>query len=131
MIYCIVRIHGLHHVCFSVLNLLVEPSHAPSACASAAQAPCSRFVWVMFVVGFMSVLSLFVNCMSFAGQEMCECSTHQIAHPGTQLHSVDYVYDSPRRFARFISSYMIRDAPIYPRHRVLYLSPCEGCRPCY
>jgi hypothetical protein len=37
----------------------------------------------MFVVGFMSVLSLFVNCMSSAGQEMCECSTHQIAHPGT------------------------------------------------
>jgi hypothetical protein len=37
----------------------------------------------MCVVGFMSVLSLFVNCMSSAGQEMCECSTHQIAHPGS------------------------------------------------
>ena len=37
------------------------------------------------------------------------------------LHSLaDYVYGSPRRFARFISSCMIRGAPIYPRYRDLY-----------
>jgi len=49
---------------------------------------------------------------------MCECSTHQIAHPGTQLHLVDYVYDSPRRFALLISSCMIKGAPIYPCFQV-------------
>jgi hypothetical protein len=65
------------------VRLVCVSSHAPSACASAAQAPCSWLSSVVFVVGFMSVLSLFVNCMSSAGQEMCECSTHQIAHPGS------------------------------------------------
>jgi hypothetical protein len=61
-----------------------EPLGLPRfAWAGAAQAPCPWLWEVVRVVGFMSVLSLFVNCMSSAGQEMCECSTHQIAHPGS------------------------------------------------
>ena len=42
------------------------------------------------------------------------------------LHSADYVYSSPRCFARFISSCMIRGAPIYPRFPCVTRSPCDG-----
>jgi hypothetical protein len=55
----------------------------------------------MFVAGFMYVLSLFVNCMSFVGQEMCECSTHQIAHPGT--HCIQLIMFTARPNALPIS----------------------------
>ncbi len=67
------------------------------------------------------VFILYIHNRQVLHRQLCECSTHQIAHPGSlRIHLADYVYGSPRRFARFTSCCMIRGAPIYPRHRDLY-----------
>ena len=48
------------------------------------------------------VFVVFVLCMSFclfALGHRCDCPTHQIAQPGTHLHSMTIVYALPDRFA--------------------------------
>ena len=70
---------------------------------------------------------LYVYLMSSDCRYVCECSTHQIALLCSLCtHTADYVYGSPRCFARFISSCMIRGAPIYPRFPCVTRSPCDG-----
>jgi hypothetical protein len=38
---------------------LLGMAHAPTACASAAQAPCCWFAWLLFMSGLTLLFSLF------------------------------------------------------------------------
>jgi hypothetical protein len=101
---------------------------ARSACADAALA--RLVLWVMSDSLCVSVFAVFfvlyVYLMSSDCRYVCECSTHQIAQLGSLCtHTADYVYGSPRCFARFISSCMIRGAPIYPGSPVLLPTSCD------
>ena len=56
------------------------------------------------IVGHLNgrMFVVFVLCMSFcmfALGHRCDCPTHQIAQPGTHLHSMTIVYALPDRFA--------------------------------
>ena len=108
-------------VCGVVCCVLAWHAHALCLCWRGACAPCPWLWLVVFGVGFMFVCpfvcQLYVKRLHL--KQLCECSTHWVALTSSLSHSPDYVYGPPLRFARFISSCMIRGAQIYPRCRVL------------
>jgi hypothetical protein len=84
-------------VSYGVLGLVMF-SHAPSACASA------RFALAVISYSRASGRACvccvcFVYVILFALGHRCDCPTHQIAQPGTHVHSMTIVYALPDRFA--------------------------------
>jgi hypothetical protein len=68
--------------------------------AGAPWRACPQFFMLGHLDGLVFVV--FVLCMSFcmfALGHRCDCPTHQIAQPGTHVHSMTIVYALPNRFA--------------------------------